>query len=50
MQIFEYLGFSIHRIGLYRYFVTGPYFRDYVASVIEAVKIIDGFIAGQCEY
>jgi hypothetical protein len=46
MQIFEYLGFSIHRIGLYRYFVTGPYFRDYATSVIEAVKIIDAFSPG----
>jgi hypothetical protein len=50
MHFFEYLGFSIHRIGLNRYFVTGPYFRGYAASVTEAVKIIDGIAAGQCEY
>jgi hypothetical protein len=50
MQFFEYLGFTIHRIGLYRYFVIGPYFRGYAASLIEAVGTIDGFIAGQCDY
>jgi hypothetical protein len=48
MQIFEYLGFIVHRLALGLYLVTGPYFRGYTASVIEAVKIIDGIIAGQC--
>jgi hypothetical protein len=50
MHFFEYLGFSIHRIGLNRYFVNGPGFQGYTASVIEAVKIIDCIAAGQCEY
>jgi hypothetical protein len=49
MQFFEYLGFLIHLIGLNRYFVNGPGFRGYTASAIEAVKIIDGITAGQCE-
>jgi hypothetical protein len=50
MLFFEYMGFTIHHIGLRRYLVIGSGFRGYIASVIEAVKIIDGFIAGQCEY
>jgi hypothetical protein len=49
-MVFEYYGFFICRIDLHSYLVTGPGFRGYTASVIEAVKIIDGVIAGQCEY
>jgi len=48
--MFEYNGFTVLCLGLYRYLIQGPGFRGYTASVIEAVKIIDGVIAGQCEY
>ena len=47
-MVFVYDGFTVLRLGLYRYLIQGPGFRGYTASVIEAVKIIDGVIAGQC--
>ena len=49
-MVFEYLGFIVHWLAIGSYLVTGPGFRGYTASVIEAVKIIDGVIAEQCEY
>ena len=45
---FEYKGFTVLRLALRSYLVTGPGLRGYVASVIEAVNLIDGFLAGQC--
>jgi hypothetical protein len=48
MPFFEYLGFTVHRLGLCRYFIIGPGFRGCSASVIEAVKIINVIAAGQC--
>jgi hypothetical protein len=50
IQFFEYMGFSIHRIGLNGYFVTGPGFWGYTASVTEAVNLISGYLAAQCTY
>jgi hypothetical protein len=51
-MVFEYLGFIVHWQGIRLYLVIGPRLRGcYIASVNEAVKLIDGFIAGiQCEY
>jgi hypothetical protein len=50
-MIFEYQGFYVHRQGIRLYLVIGPGLRGcYIASVIEAVKFIDGILAGQCEY
>jgi hypothetical protein len=49
-MVFAYNGFTVLRLGLYRYLIHGPGFRGYISSVIEAVKIIDGVIAGQCDY
>jgi hypothetical protein len=50
-MVFEYQGFYVHRLAIGSYLVIGPGLRGcYIASVIEAVKIIDGIIAGHCDY
>jgi len=49
--MFEYSGFTVHRINLRGYLIFGPGLPGRVAvSVIEAVNLIDGFLAGQCDY
>jgi len=46
---FEYRGFTVHRLGPYRYLVLGPYgYRCYETSTKAARKTIDGIIANQC--
>jgi hypothetical protein len=46
---FEYRGFTVHRLGLYWYFVLGPNFRGYETSENAARKMIDSIADGQCE-
>ena len=49
-MIFDYLGYTIHRIGT-GYVAIGPGLPGLVsASVIEAVNLINGYIAGQCAF
>jgi len=47
-MVFLYNGFTVLRLGLYRYLIQGHGFRGYTATENEALKIIDGIIAGQC--
>jgi len=49
-MIFDYQGYTIHQTGIYQFYVVGHNFHGWFLSAIEAVKIIDGLIAGQCEY
>jgi hypothetical protein len=49
-MILIYEGFYIHRVSLHRYFVTGSGFRGYAKTESDALKMIDGVIAGQCQY
>jgi hypothetical protein len=51
MMVFLYNGFTVHRLAIHRYLVTGPGSLGLVvASVIDAVKIIDGIVFMQCGY
>jgi len=49
-MIYDYQGYIIHQTGIHRFYVIGYSFRGWFLSVIEAVKIIDSFIADQCRY
>jgi hypothetical protein len=46
---FEYRGFTVHLLDLYRYLILGNIgFRSYVTSENEARKTIDSIVDGQC--
>jgi hypothetical protein len=47
-MLFEYSGFTIHRMGASRYMVIGYGFIGYETSVKAARNLIDCLIAGQC--
>jgi hypothetical protein len=48
VMLFEYLGFTVHRLAMRSYLVTGPGLLGYIASLADAVNFIDSFLAGQC--
>lgn len=48
-MIFEYTGFIVHRLALYRYLIIGSGFRGYAASENEARQTIDCIAFRQCE-
>ena len=47
-MVFEHMGFSIHCIGINRFFVWGPGFCGYATSENEARQIINIITAGHC--
>ena len=50
-MVFEYNGFTVHRISSRGYLVTCPGLPGLVAaSVTEAVKMIDGIVSMQCGF
>jgi len=46
---FEYRGFTVHRLGLSCFLVTGPGLWGYAVSENEARQIIGGIVSAQCE-
>jgi hypothetical protein len=47
-MLFDYFYFTVHRLGVNWYLITGPGFRGYETSPEAARHTIDGIIAGQC--
>jgi hypothetical protein len=47
-MVFEYKGFTVHRLDLYWYLILGACLRCYATSESEARKTIDGIADRQC--
>jgi hypothetical protein len=47
-MLFEYRGFTVHRLGLRLFLITGQGFIGYEASPDAARKTIDGIAERQC--